>query len=70
MGFASLVNIFAPEAIILGGGVASDKTRNFLPIAKKEMRKFLFNKADKTEIIISKLKNAGALGAALLVKDF
>jgi glucokinase len=66
--FASLVNIFAPQAIILGGGVATDKTRNFLPLAGKEMKKYLFNKNSKTKILVSKLKNAGALGAALLWK--
>lgn len=66
--FAGLINIFAPQAIILGGGVATDKSRHFLPLAIKEMKKFQFSRQLKPKILISKLKNAGALGAALLVK--
>lgn len=65
--FAGFVNIFEPQAIILGGGVAADKSRHFLPLAKKEMQKYLFEKNVKINILVSKLKNAGALGAALLV---
>ena len=66
--FGGLINIFGPEAIIIGGGVATDKTRHFLPLAEKEMQKFLLNKNANTKILVSKLKNAGALGAALLWK--
>jgi glucokinase len=66
--FASFINIFSPQAIILGGGVATDKTRHFLPIAEKEIKKFLFSPKAKTKIVVSKLKNAGALGAALSAK--
>jgi glucokinase len=65
--FAGLINIFAPQALIIGGGVATDKTRHFLPLAEKEMKKYLFYKEAKTKILVSKLKNAGAIGAALLV---
>ena len=65
--FASLANAFAPDALILGGGVSTDKTRNFLPLADKQMRKLLFNKELKIKILVSKLKNPGALGSALLV---
>lgn len=66
--FASLANALAPEAIILGGGVATDKRRHFLPVAKKQMNKFLFDKTSEPKLLVSKLKNAGALGAALLWK--
>lgn len=65
--FASLANIFAPNAIILGGGVSTDKTRNFVGLAQKEMKKFLFNKNLKIKVLVSSQKKAGALGAALLV---
>ena len=65
--FASFANIFAPEAIILGGGVATDKTRNFIPLINKEMRKFLFDHKSPVKILVSKQKKAGALGAALQV---
>ena len=66
--FAGLANIFAPEAIILGGGVAQNAGNKFLPAAKKEMKKYLFDENLKTKILVSKLKNAGAIGAALLIK--
>lgn len=65
--FVGFINIFAPEAIILGGGVATDKTRNFVPLIKKEIQKYLFDKKSKTKILVSKQKKAGALGAALQV---
>lgn len=67
-GFAGLVNIFASQAIILGGSVSHNAGPKFVPGAKKEMRKFLFNEKAQVQILVSKLKNAGALGAALLVK--
>jgi len=65
---ASLTNIFAPEAIIIGGGFGHNEAKKYLPSAKSEMKKFLFNKNSSTKILISKLKNPGALGAALLMK--
>jgi glucokinase len=65
--FASLINIFASQIIILGGGVSTDKTRHFLTPAIQEMKKFLFDKNLKVKIVISKQKKAGAIGAALLV---
>lgn len=66
--FAGLVNVFAPQAIILGGGVVTDRSRHFLRIAQKVMKKFVFDRKVPTKILISKLKNAGALGAALMLK--
>ncbi|MDE2311849.1 MAG: ROK family protein [Patescibacteria group bacterium] len=63
---ASLTNALEPDAVIIGGGVATDHGRHFWPGAKKEMKKFLFNPESKTKVLISKLKDAGALGAALL----
>lgn len=65
-GLASLINIFAPEAVIIGGGYGINESGKYLPSAKKEIAKFIFNERNKTEVLISKLKNAGALGAALL----
>jgi len=66
-GLASLTNIFAPQAIIIGGGYGHNEAKKYLPSAKSEMKKFLFNKNSKTKVLISNLNNAGALGAALLV---
>jgi len=62
-----LVNIFEPEGVIIGGGVISH-SKVFLPPLISEIKKFIFDKHGNPKIIISQLKNAGALGAALLVK--
>lgn len=64
---ASYINIFAPEAIIIGGGFGRNEQKKYLPAANIEIKKYLFNKKINTKILISKLNNAGALGAALLV---
>jgi glucokinase len=64
---ASLTNIFAPEAIIIGGGYGHNESKKYLPALKFEMKRYLFNKDSKTKVLITQLKNAGALGAALLV---
>jgi glucokinase len=66
--FVSLINIFEPEALILGGSVSTNEHPKFLPTAKLEIKKYLFDKSANPKIIISKLKNAGTLGAALLLK--
>lgn len=63
---ASLVNIFDPELIILGGGISRARwllTRS----AEKEMRKHTMLPTRLLPLIrISKLKHAGALGAVTL----
>ena len=64
----SFINIFAPQAIIIGGSYGHNESKKYLPAAKSEIKKYLFNKKANTKIIISELKSAGALGAALLVK--
>lgn len=66
---ASFVNIFDPELIILGGGIAKGATF-FLPRALKVMKKYSFVSISKLPPVkISKLKHAGALGAiASLIK--
>ena len=65
---ASFINIFAPDAIIIGGSYGHNESKKYFPMAKREMKKHLFNKNAKTQILISQLKNSGALGAALLWK--
>ncbi len=64
--FAGLTNIFEPEAIILGGGVALNEQRKFLPEAEKELGRFVFDSRKRPRILVSRLNQAGALGAALL----
>lgn len=66
LALANMNNIFTPDAIIIGGGYGQGHWREYLPQAKQVLNKYLFDKTHKTQLIISKLKNAGALGAALL----
>lgn len=65
---ASLTNVFAPDAIIIGGGYGHNEAKKYLASAKAEMKKLLLFKSSKTKILITQIKNAGAVGAALLVK--
>lgn len=70
-GVGSLINIFNPEAIVLGGGVLIP---NYLIVEQvsKGAENYSFRKPYKDCIIIhSHLKNeAGVIGAALLAKNF
>jgi len=65
--FAGLINTFAPDAIIIGGGYGINERAKYFLETKREIKKFLFNKKAETKILFSKLKNAGALGAALIM---
>ncbi|MBI3231474.1 MAG: ROK family protein [Candidatus Doudnabacteria bacterium] len=64
--FADIYNLLDLEAIILGGSMAKLANR-FLRAALSETRKDILNKQIRPKILISKLKNAGAIGAALLI---
>ena len=68
---ALLTNIYRladPQLIVLGGGVTLGKQRNFLNLARQICTKNLASyKIKPSNIVASKLKNAGAVGAALLV---
>jgi len=70
IGIANIVNSFDPEAIIIGGGLASAKSL-ILPGIKKGIERHVVSpEARKTKIIFSKLgRFGGALGAALLFKE-
>ncbi|MDP3741276.1 MAG: ROK family protein [bacterium] len=60
---ANLVNIFDPELIILGGGIARG-AHLFMRETSKEMAKYsLVPRRFLPQISLSKLKHAGALGA-------
>jgi glucokinase len=63
------VNIFDPECIVLGGGVSEQYGKHILSETKSYIKKHIFNKQIQPKITISKLKDAGALGAALLWKN-
>ncbi len=68
-----LVNVcklFDPEAVILGGGIAQNIHGKFLPQALKIFNsRYSSRSLKKFKIIVSKLKNAGALGAALMCQQ-
>ncbi len=68
IGLANIANIFDPEIIIIGGGIAK-AGRFILEPAKKKMKECLFSPRSKVRIVSAKLgSDAGTLGAALLVK--
>lgn len=69
-GIANLINIFAPEAIILGGGVCNEGDNLLIPLQEQVVAKCyggdLIHHAD---ISIASLGNdAGLIGAAMLCK--
>ena len=66
MAFASYLNIFNPELIILGGGLS--KSKLLVETAEKTMRKYAFPHAEKgVKIILSKMQDAGIIGAASII---
>lgn len=70
LALANIVNLIAPEVIVLGGG-AINSSDLFLSTAKKIMRENISSSEAKKNIKILKSKigkHAGAIGAACLVK--
>lgn len=67
--FANMVNIIDPETIIIGGGFV-ESSDLFLSEAKKTTCEFIHSaESKKIKILKSKLgENAGAIGAALMIK--
>lgn len=64
IGIANLINIFNPEAIIIGGGVR-DAWDLFIEPLRREVRARAFRiPAERARIIKSTLKDGGLLGAA------
>lgn len=70
VGVANVINIFDPEAVIIGGGLAEAKTL-LLPGIKKSVSRFVISsEAGRTKIIFSRLgRFGGAMGAALLARN-
>lgn len=66
VGIASIVNIFQPEILVIGGGISKEGDKLLLPV-KEIVGKLDYNKyMPKTDIRIAKLFNdAGIIGAAL-----
>ncbi len=67
-GISNYINLFAPDQIMLGGGVAKG-LKNYLPILQENPQLGPFKKY-KVSVEISELEeNAGVLGSAALFKD-
>lgn len=68
-GIASMVNIFQPETLVIGGGISKEGDTLLLPI-KEIVNRMDYNKyMPKVDIRIAKLFNdAGIIGAALAAK--
>jgi glucokinase len=66
---AGMVNVFNPQLIVFGGGVAG-AFRLFTPWVKEALRKqAMWPQIKGLKIVKAKLKNAGMIGAALLAKE-
>ncbi len=71
-GLSSTVNLFNPEVIVIGGGVAIASGRNFIKLIKAEVKDRAFPSATKNlRIVKAKLGNdAGFIGASILGEEF
>ena len=65
---ANIQNLLDVEAIILGGSVARKFAKQITSQALAEANKHIMDRRIKPKILVSKLKHAGAIGAALLFK--
>lgn len=70
-GIVSMINIFQPEKVVIGGGISREGDYLLNPI-KEYAAKFNYNKrSKKTDIQIATLFNdAGIIGAAFVAKNF
>ena len=63
IGIANIINIFEPKAICFGGSF-SYYADIFLPLLKEKLKKYIFNKDTKFDLVCAQLKNdAGIIGA-------
>ena len=64
--FASFINIFQPECIVLGGGLAGYGEKLLAPL-RRRIEKETFRGDTNTELVLASLGNdAGLVGAAML----
>lgn len=71
IGLANLVNVFNPDIIIIGGGIANAGKFLFDPTRRTMRKNILSPLAKNTKIVKTKIgKNAGAIGAAFLFTDY
>lgn len=68
VGLSNIINIFEPEAIVIGGGFARYDYMLLKPLEEKLINtNLLFNKRQKITIQVAKLGNdAGIIGASIL----
>ena len=65
-GLSSFINIFQPECIVLGGGLAGYGEKLLAPL-RKRIEKETFRGDTNTELVLASLGNdAGLVGAAML----
>jgi glucokinase len=64
---ANAINLLDLEGVVLGGSVAEHFGQKFLPEVSKTVKKYILSQVIFPKIIISNLKHAPAIGAALLV---
>jgi len=67
--FANIMNVLDIEAVILGGSVATIHGKQFLPHALEVAKKHVVNNKTLPKVLVTNLKHAGAIGAALLFKE-
>jgi len=71
IGLANIVNILNPDIIVIGGGIANAGKFIFEPARKIMKENILSPLAKNTRLVKAKFgENAGAIGAALLVKFY
>ena len=70
-GLVSVVNIFQPDKIVIGGGISKEKDYLLMPI-REYVEKYHYNRdLRKIDIGVATLYNdAGIIGAALAAKNF
>ena len=65
-GLTNLINIFQPECIVLGGGLAGYGEKLLAPL-RRRIEKETFRGDTNTELVLASLGNdAGLVGAAML----
>jgi glucokinase len=67
---ASLVNIFDPDVVVIGGGVAAGAGDLLVDPAREEMRRRALPPMNNTPVALAKLgADAGMIGAAQMVRE-
>jgi glucokinase len=68
VGTASLVNLFAPEVVVIGGGVARAGELIFTPMREEMRRRAMRPASEWVKVVPAAMGNdAGTVGAAALV---